>query len=164
MGQDIKYIIIESKHEVPKAIVHFRYETGTILPIDLYDGDYERTMKSRADFETSDALFAFMLERLYNEESVNTAIKWFKAEGVKTFIFSGYREIMDLAEEIYQLNFLEGRKVERSDPEFQQAPLSDLLPLTNEPRTNEALFFSYDDAFYTYFEDEPERELVRMFE
>jgi len=39
MGQDIKYILIEAEHEVPKNIVHFNYEKGIVLPIDLNGSD-----------------------------------------------------------------------------------------------------------------------------
>ncbi|MEO1437303.1 MAG: hypothetical protein AAFV80_17305 [Bacteroidota bacterium] len=164
MGQDIKYILIEAEHEVPKNIVHFNYEKGIVLPIDFYDSDYENIMETPLRFPNSEALFTFIKAELICEDSVLELIDWLHIKRITTFMLSGYREIMDIPQGLFQLIFLEDHPVNASDPVLEELPLSDLLPLTDLTRTNEQLFFSYDDAFYAYFKDDPDRELVRRYE
>jgi len=163
MGQDIKYIALHKNNKIPKEVIHFFENDSVIIPIDLYDGDFENLMNKRVNFQFVEDVFNFILNELTNEDSVIDTINSLKLLRVNTFFLTGYREILEIPQKDFWIIAKNGDLIESKglvDPH----KLIGLGISSHEIIMNEKRYYSYDDAFYEYHKNHPEKKLIRRYE
>lgn len=164
MGHNIKYIATKNNLQVPPEIVHFVEMDTLILPIDLYDSDYEELIEESINWTNSDQLFGHCISELILEDSVLSCIDFLKNQKNLTFALVAYREIMDIPQGYPWLLFKNGQLFKPENKYLE--PHSQIgLELRYETIIgNEDRYYSYDDSFYEYFKNQPEKKLVRKYE
>lgn len=163
MGQDIKYIAIHGNTPMPREVVHFKELDSIIIPIDLYDGEFESLMEDFEEFKTIDELFHYIIEELAPEDSVVESVEVLKALKVDTLVIAGYREILDLPQGYFWIIVKDGQILKNEDRTLDPHKSIGLQTRYMGIVSNEDRYYSFDDGFYEYFENEPDKKLVRRF-
>ena len=163
MGQDIKYIAIKKEIEVPNKIVHFVENDTLIFPIDFYDGEFVKLIEESHRFKTADQLFDFIITEVYSEDSVLESIQFLKGKCIETFAIVAHREILEIPQAYPCIVVVDNELIETKDIDRDPHIITGLNTLSSNILSNEKRYYSYDDAFYDYFQNDPEKELVRRF-
>ena len=160
MAQDIKYIALKNIARIPNNIVHFIENEALIIPIDFYDGDFESLVEKSAQLKTIEQIFD-LIDETASEDSVSRVAEFLKSIQPQTFAILSCRDVLTCYPWII---IKDGRLLKIDDYTIDPHKQINIdSPTYYDIIQNEKRYYSYDDAFYEYFKDNPEKELVRRF-
>ncbi len=163
MGQDLKYIATKNDLAVPRGIVHFVEKDSLIFPIDLYDSEFEELITEGPKLKTARQIFDLIITELYSEDSVLESIQFLKEKGVETFAIVCFREILEIDQYYPWLVVLRNELLKTESAEIDPHTLASLDSLSGDIASNVKRYYSYDDAFYDYFQKDSSKKLVRKY-
>jgi len=161
MAQDIKYIVLKHEIELPQSIVHFVEKEALIVPIDLYDSEFETLIDASARLKNADGIFDFIIQEVLPEDSAIDVAKCLQSLQINTFVIASYRDAINtypwMVVKDNELIPIDNYNVDPHKLIGIEAP--SYFDIVN----HEERYYSYDDAFYEYYKNNPEKELVRRF-
>jgi len=156
MSQDLKYIIITEKINIPIHIVHFKEKNAYVIPLLMEDNTYSEIseLAKECNENVREFIDFIVCGPYYIEYPTKRVLEHLMLSGIKSLAFIPYREICELWEYIGDpILFIDDKRIELTIKEHAEENFHRQLGAEitfNEIINSEKRYWGYENAEFDY--------------